>query len=124
MNSEDILVLANNVIKKTRLRDKNTDYSRFSWEELIGIERLYEFIKTKNGRQLLHKGIVDAMKVNYPYLSKIVSDRLETLDFTWSEGISRETAKNVREIAEFTNSIEKAWDYVTEYLRYIRGTLI
>lgn len=124
LNPRTLLRILGSYVRKSQLRDKNDDHTRLSAVEAHELERLYEFLKTEDGRQLLHKGIIDAMELDFPYLWNIDSDRLKSLDFLYSESVSKELAKRVRDLAEFMNGVEESWNSVDEYIDYLRNILI
>jgi hypothetical protein len=124
LNPKTLLRIIGSYVRKSELKDKYEDHTRLSAIEAYELEKLYEFIKTEDGRQLLHEGIIDVMDIKSESLSPEDIEKLNTLQFSsFREEVSALDEK-MKKAAEFSDSVAKSWNYVDEYVRYIRGILI
>jgi len=124
LDPKTLLRILGSYVRKSQLKDKDDDHTRLSVIEVYEFEKLYEFIKTEDGRQLLHEGIVDVMDIKSELLSPGDIEKLKTLQFSSFREEVSELDETIKKAAEFTDSVAKSWNYVDEYVWYIRGILI
>lgn len=116
--------LLRSFVGKDKLKDKTNDLSRFSAIEIIELERLYEFLKTEDGKQILHEGIVDMMKIESPELSPEVIKKVQRLHLNPFREEVLSVTDAVQKVNKHTNQVLESWKTVDEYIWYIRGMLI
>jgi len=124
LDPKTLLRIIGSYVRKSELKDKHDDHTRLSAIEAYELEKLYEFIKTEDGRQLLHEGIVDVMGIESEILSSEDNNKLSGLQFSSFRGDLLDLVEKVRRIASFTDSVAESWKSTDEYVQYIRNILI
>lgn len=124
LDPKTLLRIIGSYVRKSELKDNQDNHTRLSTIEAYELEKLYEFVKTEDGRQLLHEGIVDVMSIKSETLSPEDIEKLRTLQFSSFREEVSELDEKVKKVAEFTSVLNESWSAVDEYTNTVRNMLI
>lgn len=128
----DLIDLIRTFVRKDNLKSKKDDSSRLTNFEIIELEKLYEFMKTEDGRKNLHDGITELVDKWLRELLLSEQEKYNKLlpeenDESWElRGFTalQEAIKILDRIKSLLYSNKDLWELVDWYINYVRNILI
>lgn len=132
ISPRDLIDLIRTFVRKDNLKSKQDDSSRLTNFEIIELEKLYEFMKTEDGRKNLHDGITELVDKWLRELLLREQEKYNKLvpeenDESWElRGFAalQEAIKILDNIILLLSSKKDLWELVDWYISYVRNMLI
>ena len=111
------------IISKKNLTEVDSS-SSFTPVEVHHISKMYEFLQTEDGKQILHDGILSMMDLSFPWIDEQDIDDIcnapniahrETVTALWNK---------ITRVHERVQSVVDAWKYVDEYTLLMKQVLV